>query len=98
MAFTVIAKIKSKPGSEKQVEQACIEMAAKVRQEAGTLTYIMHRSTNDPTTLMVYEVYTDKAAFEHHRGTPYMAELHSKLTNLVAGPPEVETLEEFARK
>jgi quinol monooxygenase YgiN len=98
MPLTVIAKIKAKPGSEKQLEAACTEMASKVRQEPDTLTYIMHRSTTDPTVLMVYEVYKDAAAFEFHRKTPHMADLFGKLKDLVAGPPEVETLIEFARK
>ncbi|HTW87592.1 MAG TPA: putative quinol monooxygenase [Candidatus Binataceae bacterium] len=98
MPLTVIAKLKVKPGSEKQIEQACTEMAANVRQEPDTLTYIMHRSTTDPTVIMVYEVYKDAAAFEYHRKTPHMAAMFSKIKDLVAGPPEVETLVEFARK
>ena len=98
MPLTVIAKIRAKSGSEKQLEQACTEMASHVRQEPGTLTYIMHRSTTDPTVIMVYEVYKDEAAFEAHRKTPHMAALFGKLKDLVAGPPEVETLVEFARR
>ncbi len=98
MPLTVIAKIRAKPGSEKQLEQACAEMASNVRQEPGTLTYIMCRSTTDPTVIMVYEVYKDEAAFESHRKTPHMAAMFGKIKDLVAGPPEVETLVEFARK
>lgn len=98
MALTVIAKVKAKAGHEKQIEQACSEMAAKVRQEPDTLAYIMHRSTTDPKVVMVYEVYKDEAAFEHHRKTPYMAEFFGKIKDIVDGPPEVETLNEFARK
>jgi len=97
MPFTVIAKVTSKPGHEKEIEAGCIEMAAKVRAEPDTLTYIMLRSTKNPAVIMVYEIYKDEAAFQFHSKTPYMAELFAKLDGRTESV-EVEMLTEFARK
>jgi quinol monooxygenase YgiN len=97
MALTVIAKVKCLPGHEKEVEAACAEMATRVRDEPGTLTYILLRSTKDPSVIMVYEVYRDEAAFDFHSKTPYMADLFAKLKGKTTSV-EVETLTEFARK
>jgi quinol monooxygenase YgiN len=97
MPFTVIAKVTCKPGHETEVETACAEMAAKVRQEPDTLTYIMLRSRKNPSVIMVYEVYKDEAAFDFHSKTPYMADLFAKLHGRTESV-EVETLTEIARK
>jgi len=97
MPFTVIAKVTCKPGHEKEIAAACAEMAAKVRNEPDTETYIMLRSTKNPAVIMVYEVYKDEAAFQFHSKTPYMAEMFAKLDGRTESV-DVDMLTEFARK
>jgi quinol monooxygenase YgiN len=98
MALTVIARLKTKRGTEKQVEQLCRDMAVNVRQEPDTLTYILHHNVDDPNTITVYEVYRDRAAFEFHSKTPYMGKLFEQIGPLMEGSPQVDIMEEFARK
>lgn len=98
MPITVVAKLKAKAGSEKEVEEALKAMIPKVRQEQGTLSYILHRSTQDPTVFVFYEVYRDQAAFDAHGKTPHMAELFGKLRGLLEGPPALDKLTELERK
>jgi quinol monooxygenase YgiN len=99
MSFTLIAKIKAKPGSEKALEDAFRDMIKKVRAaEPGCLTYILHKSNDDPTTFVWYETYTDDAAFATHRKTDHMKEMGTRIADLLAEKPELQFLTELDRK
>jgi quinol monooxygenase YgiN len=70
---TVMAKLKVQPGKESAFEGAAGELIAYVKEnEPGTLTYVLHRSTADPTEYVYYEVYTDQAALAAHGGSAAM--------------------------
>ena len=99
MSFTLIAKIKAKPGSEKALEDAFRDMIKKVRaSEPGCLTYILHKSNEDPSAFVWYETYTDEAAFTTHRKTDHMKEMGARIANLLAEKPLIELLTELDRK
>ena len=90
MALTLIARIKAKPGSEKELENAFRDMIKKVRAaEPGCLTYVLHKSNEDPTTFVWYETYTDDAAFATHRKTDHMKEMGARIANLLAEKPQI---------
>lgn len=44
-------------------------LALASRQEPGCVTYIPHFIEDDPDTILIYEQYRDKAAFEAHRAS-----------------------------
>ncbi len=98
MAITVIAKLKAKAGSEAQLEAAFRKMIGHVRTEPGTLSYVLHRSTQDPTTFVFYETYQDQAAFEFHGKTPHMKEMGGMIGGLLDGRPQIDVLTELDRK
>ena len=70
MSISLIAKLKVQPGKEAEFEAAAKEMIATVRTaEPGTLAYILHKNSKDPTEFIYYELYQDQAAFDvgpHH--------------------------------
>ena len=99
MAIAVAAKIKAKAGSEAQVEAAFREMITKVRaSEPGTLSYILHKSVQDPTVFYFYETYADQASFDAHGKTAHMKEMGGKIGPHLDGRPEVLVLNELDRK
>jgi quinol monooxygenase YgiN len=99
MPITVIAKLKVQPGKEAEFEAAGKEMIATVKtSEPGTLAYILHKNTKDPTEFTYYEVYQDQAAFESHGKTDHMRAFGGKIGGLLAGRPEIAILSEVARK
>jgi quinol monooxygenase YgiN len=99
MAIAVAAKIKAKAGSEAQVEAAFREMITKVRaNEPGTLSYILHRSVQDPTVFYFYETYADQASFDAHGKTAHMKEMGGRIGPHLDGRPEVLVLNELDRK
>jgi quinol monooxygenase YgiN len=98
MPITIVAKIKAKPGSEGQLEQAFRNNIPNVRNEPGTLSYVLHRSVKDPTTFVFYETYQDQAALDAHGKTPYMKELGAAIAPLLDGRPQIDILTEIDRK
>ncbi len=91
-----VAKIKAKTGEEAQVEKALKDILPKVRQEEGTLEYLLNRSQTDPSTFVVLEKYKDMDAFLVHGSTPYLAEMFAVITPLLDGDLSVELLDNIA--
>lgn len=98
MAITVVARLKSRPGSEAQLEQAFRKMIPAVRSEAGTLQYVLHRSVQDPTVFVFYELYQDQEALNFHSKTSHMKEMVTSIGPLLDGRPQIEILTELDRK
>ena len=99
MSVTLIARIKAKQGSEKELEDAFRDMIKKVRAaEPGCLTYVLHKANQDPTMFVWYETYKDDAAFANHRKTDHMKEMGARIANLLDRKPEIEILTELDRK
>ena len=95
--LTVVAKIKVKADQGAAFEAEAKKMIAHVRaNEPGTLTYVCHRSTADPTVYLFYEVYRDQAAFAAHGGSPAMQAFFGALRGIVEGRPEIEMYEAIA--
>ena len=96
---TVMAKLKIQPGKESAFEGAAGELIAYVKEsEPGTLTYVLHRSTADPTEYVYYEVYTDQAALAAHGGSAAMQKFFGAIGALLAGRPEITLYDEVAAK
>ena len=93
----VVAKLKAKAGEEAKMEEAMRGMVDKVAQEQGTLTYTLHRAQQDSSVFLLYEKYTDEAAFKSHSSTPYFLDLFEVLKPILDGAPDIEIYEEIAR-
>ena len=87
---TVIAKLKVQAGQEGAFESAAKELLAHVKEnEPGTLKYILHRSTADPTEYVYYELYTDQGALGAHGASDPMRKFFGAVGGLLAGRPEI---------
>ena len=99
MSIALLAKLKVQPGKEAEFEAAAKEMIAIVKTaEPGTLAYILHKNTKDPTEFIYYEVYQDQAAFEAHGKTDHMRAFGGKIGAILAGRPELTFISEVAKK
>ena len=71
--ITVIATLKIKAGHEAEFDTAAKEMVEYVSQhEAGTLSYVFLRASDDPCEVTVYETYSDPTALAAHSGSEQM--------------------------
>ena len=68
--FGHIARFRARPGQRDALMDALRFMFEQVKEEPGTLLYMMHASASEPDVVWFYERYADAAAFEHHRTTP----------------------------
>jgi len=47
------------------------QLATASRQEPGCVSYVPHTVEDDPTVVVIYEQYRDRAAADFHRTTPH---------------------------
>ena len=72
--FAVVVTFKLKPGSAQAFNPIMIENAeASVRDEPGCHQFQVLHDQSDAETIVLYEVYADQAAVDHHMATSYMA-------------------------
>ena len=97
--LTVVAKLKVKADLAATFEEEARKLIAHVQaNEPGTQSYILHRSTADPTVYLFYEVYADQAAFATHGGSPAMQAFFGAMRGVLDGRPELEMYEAIASK
>jgi quinol monooxygenase YgiN len=94
--ITVVATLKIQPGKEEAFKQEAEKMVAHVKaNEPGTLTYILHRSTADPTEFLFFETYRDQESLSAHGASEPMRHFFGAVGGLVAGRPEIKMYEEI---
>jgi len=59
--------------------------ALHVRASAGTISFELFDDLDDETTVVVWEVYRDAAAFQAHLDDPANAAFNARLAELTAG-------------
>jgi quinol monooxygenase YgiN len=65
----------AKEGEADAVADILQRMAAAVKSEPGTLAFWPHRSTTDDRVFLLYELYTNAAAFAAHQETEHFKTL-----------------------
>lgn len=81
--ITVIFRAKMKPGKEDEALAAMKGMVEKTEsKEPGTVSYVLHRLQDDPSTLVFYESYADDEAFKTHMGTEHMSAMRGAFGDL----------------
>ncbi|MER6945322.1 putative quinol monooxygenase [Nonomuraea sp. NPDC000554] len=71
MTYVVQAVWTARDGEENAVADVIRRITPPSRQEPGNLVYQAHVSAEDPRRFMIYEEYTDAAAFEAHRASEH---------------------------
>ena len=81
--LTIIAELKAKPGAEEQLYEQCRKLIAPTLAEEGCINYDMHRSVEDPGTIMFYENWTTKPLREQHMESPHLNEFSAATEDMV---------------
>jgi len=71
MAYVLTARMTAREGEEERALELIEQLAAASQQEPGNIHYIPHRSSENPRTFMIYEQYSDEAAFQEHGQTEH---------------------------
>ena len=81
---SVLAKVTAKEGKDDEIVAAFEPLIDQVRNEPGTLLYIMNRAKDDPNVFWFSELYADEDAFAAHGASDAMAEAMPVLGPLIA--------------
>jgi quinol monooxygenase YgiN len=69
--ISFIVRMRFAAEDRESVNDMLRELALASRQEPGCVSYIPHTVEDDPTVVVIYEQYRDRAASEFHRTTPH---------------------------
>ena len=90
----VIATLRTSEDKAAEFELLFTQLAVQVRaNESGNIAYQLCRSRTEPHTYKVLEIYRDEQALEAHRASDHFKSAGPGLGAVLAGRPEVETLD-----
>ena len=90
---SLLARFTAKEGKADELLAAFESLIEQVRNEPGTLLYVMNRAKDNPDMFWFYELYADHDAFAAHGASEAMANAMPTLgpliaeTELVVGEP-----------
>jgi quinol monooxygenase YgiN len=92
----ITAMLKAAEGKGDELEQEFRKLVPKVLQDPGTVSYAVHRGTDDPSKFFVYEKYENVEALRAHSSTPHFREFSRATASMLDGRPEVGHYQEIA--
>ena len=92
--FVVIAEFKVKPGAMPAfLALAHDDARSSVAAEPGCRAFDVAVAQDDPETVVFYEVYDDRVAFDAHLETPHLARFRAGFPALIVTERAVRFLE-----
>jgi (4S)-4-hydroxy-5-phosphonooxypentane-2,3-dione isomerase len=83
--YVVLVEFQLRPGTFERFRQLISENArASVRDEPGCRQFDVVVPDGEPDSVLLYEIYDDKAAFAAHMKTPHFAAFDRDSTSCVA--------------
>jgi quinol monooxygenase YgiN len=73
--LAVTALWEARDGEADTISDILARFAPQARQEPGTQVFMVHRSLENPSQFLFYEVFDDAAAYEAHQQTPHFKAL-----------------------
>jgi quinol monooxygenase YgiN len=71
--FALVVHFKLFADAVEEFDQLVERTVARIRtDEPGTLVYTSHRDADTPSVRVFYELYEDRAAFEHHEAQEHV--------------------------
>jgi quinol monooxygenase YgiN len=89
----VLASAKAKPGKEKELEQALLDVAKPTRAQPGSVAFSLHRSIEDPAVFIGLERWASKEEHNRHLQGAHVQKLMAAMANILAEPPKIVSYE-----
>lgn len=84
--FSLVVQMEVRPGRRAEfLDGMAANAEASVRDEPGCLRFDVCSVDGDEHRFLLYELYTDAAAFEAHRATPHFAQWRTVAEQVLAG-------------
>ena len=89
--LTVIARITAQPGDETRLLASLREDEREtLTKEPGCVSFEVLVRDGHPNQFVLYEVYSDEAAFEMHKTEPHFAAFEDAVKRFGAGAPTIK--------
>ena len=79
----LLAYLKVKTGTEQQFLGAARDVIAKTRQEAGNITYTLHRSVADPQQFVFYELFRTEKDLQDHKSSTHVTDFLNRVNPIL---------------
>jgi quinol monooxygenase YgiN len=87
--FVIVVLCRVKPDKIEAFKEAALDDARhSVLDEPGCLRFDVVQEDEDPTKFWLYEVYQDRAAFDHHLTTPHLHRWREVTKELFSEPAQ----------
>jgi quinol monooxygenase YgiN len=86
MQFAVIVIFKILESKLEEFQKALQFHSENTWGEAGSIKFVSYAVENDPSTIFLYELYENRAAFEAHTKTDYIVKFRDMTASLHAEP------------
>lgn len=90
--IVLLVVFRAKPGKQAPLTALLQQMSVLSLAETGCSAYTLHVDADDPTTLVLYEVWSDQAALDAHDQSAHVAHFIGAYPGLVAGPMDRKVL------
>lgn len=91
-----IVSLTIKPEFRSQFEAVTLYNHKNTRREPGNIRFDVLRGASDPDKYVLYEVFADREAVEHHKTTEHYARWASEMAQYMAAPRSKESFTELA--
>lgn len=92
----VVAVFRIQEGKVEEAIALFEQIVVPTHDEAGCLSYALHRDTEDPSVLVIVERWTSQVALANHFVQPHMAIMRDRGAEFLAGEPSVHFLDPIA--
>ena len=75
MSYVLVVRLRAQEGNEERAAAVVRELAAASNTEPGCEAYVPCVDPEDPRSLVIYEQYVDKAAWQAHSETEHFQRL-----------------------
>jgi quinol monooxygenase YgiN len=86
MEMFFFSRFHARPGNERAVEEALLDVLAPSRQEPGCLSIDAFRSIHDPRLFYIHSSWKGEAAFDVHAGLAHTVEFIERVEPLIDHP------------
>jgi len=87
----IIATATAKPGKEKELEMALMEVANPTRQQKGSVEFSLFRSKENPGVIVGLERWSSEGDHNKHLQGDHVKKLFTAMADVLAGPPTINT-------
>jgi len=87
----IIASAVAKPGREAELISALREVAAPTRAQPGCIRFGLYQLDGARATIVGIERWSSEADHDHHLAGPHFQRLASRMADLIAEPPRIQT-------